>query len=466
MTIKMVAEPSRIELDREIIKNTSLAILQPHPALSQSAIESQKTPKLVDTCLSLLPQHIFDLILNQRSPTKAFDQLFRLVFHRTRSRPRLGHHLITPLLRNCSKLFMTSSHTNFPSSAHIPFLLYSVVLAAYEDVRILSTGFLCDPFRGLVLEDRVELDLLQTNCLPSGDLRGCLTIVNLSWYSGFDDSDLIMLRERVGASVAALRLDFTSVTDHGIAHLARGIEESIPNTIDLSSAPYHVEDNEPDRKFSRLKLLSLKGLKGVTDRTMIKLAKFPSLVLIDLNQTSCTQTSRTILNRSIARLVSKSQEHVPQPPIRQFRHPHTDLDHQLFSGKLTLAQKLGWTIHPSTGSSTSALVQIDWIYRSDLPPSTTPSYQKACLHQNLGFYHKSATSASPEPRIDRLLCLILDRLSLPTNTAPQPSQALPRPLPSTDSHVRLKRKAGVSDRVLANDLDELMPNVKRQTVTK
>lgn len=477
------------------------------PTISSSVYQHHLhsiTRPLVEICLDRLLQKVLQIILDQHSLQNTFQSLFKLFYDSHHARPRLPTYLITrltTLLTHQSKRVFIDPNLN-PSGLklsvlgdQLPFSLYCSLLAIYEDGNVLGLKF-GQSYRALSLSDRSELDFLHSLVTSASPFR-FLTLVNLSGSTQFTDSDTLILKESVGVSLAVLCLDFTRITDHGLAHLARGVE--LASDIDDPHCSTSLNSRAP--RFGELRFLSLRGLKGVTDRSMIKCSKFISLAFLgscwwfilsdppllvnviqiksrlsqsflmkkkDLRQTSCTSAARTILNRAFELQVKGTF-----PP--KFHPPKTAIEIKVFSNQLTMAQKLVWWLnrHPLSSLNTRfEFVQIDSHLRS--PPT-----QSVRAHHSLNptsekddrlvkFYEPVKRSTDSTTKFDLAhsdlsLCLISDPVITPPSTileAPPTSnlQVFPQHA-SRPRLAQLKRKSGLSDAV-NSDLGDLIPDRK------
>lgn len=99
-----------------------------------------------------------------------------------------------------------------------------------------------------------------------------LAALDLAHDTTFRDDDIAKLRQPLSSFLAFLRLDYTHVSDAGISSIARAV-------------------GGEDEFYERLEVLSLKGLRGVTDSACRKLAKLPSLRMLGSSPSLCTHAS-------------------------------------------------------------------------------------------------------------------------------------------------------------------------------
>lgn len=125
-------------------------------------------------------------------------------------------------------------------------------------------------YKGLVVSDTAELDVLKDLNAEAVQLFAqhspsdlvppfFLSFLDLSGELGFGDKDVFRLKP-IASFLAVLRLDGTSVGDDGLGWIAR-------------AATGGGEEERGGEAYSRLEVLSLKGLQGVTDEGVGRLAK-------------------------------------------------------------------------------------------------------------------------------------------------------------------------------------------------
>ncbi|GAA99597.1 uncharacterized protein L969DRAFT_47619 [Mixia osmundae IAM 14324] len=128
-------------------------------------------------------------------------------------------------------------------------------------------------YHGLDLYDLEELRILHTPA--SLDIAPFfITTLDLS-RTAFADSDILtLIKPTVSLSLAALRLDYTRLTDAGIMHVVRCAECT----------------GNPNRyvSFGLLEYLSVRALPKIEDKHIVALAALPHLSCLDLRGTSCT----------------------------------------------------------------------------------------------------------------------------------------------------------------------------------
>ncbi|WWD21327.1 hypothetical protein CI109_105811 [Kwoniella shandongensis] len=129
----------------------------------------------------------------------------------------------------------------------------------------------------------VELPKLYATLQPSSPIS-FLTTLSLD---GMDEvvNDQNVLALRWCTHLTALWMKGARVSDASIRLLASALE--LPGD----------EDPKEGRGMWRLRAWSLNGCKGVSDRSMKSLARWPGLVMLDVRETSCTTTGIEIFNR-------------------------------------------------------------------------------------------------------------------------------------------------------------------------
>lgn len=171
-------------------------------------------------------------------------------------------------------------------------------------------------YPGLVLSDSLELAQLASVGVPRQDRTwgsfpqfSCLTILDLSFFATWKDEDMHSLKHSVGTTLAWLALEGTQVTDTGVGHLCRACHhEAAEGTEEEEGGPSGESAAErtrrlgPRERFCRLQAITLKGLKGITDKGIARVASLPSIRLIGQSPTNpkvsdasspcfCSQTS-------------------------------------------------------------------------------------------------------------------------------------------------------------------------------
>ncbi|KAI8461708.1 hypothetical protein BY996DRAFT_3984737 [Phakopsora pachyrhizi] len=253
----------------------------------------------------------------------------------------LAPHLVKRIFTRLMRIVVKDHHSSKDRTYRledVPFLLRLSILG-YERGLEEVDPFGCtqqesknilvhESSNSLVLDDRLELELIRS---PQLKLFGsCLTLLNLSGCSKLIDSDVIHLHSTLGKTLAGIILDFTSVTDTGLGHLSRAASQDYP--LKSNSNLFLLNETNEDfntlsltEPFGKLAMISLKGLKLVTDRCALKLCRFTNLKVIDLSGTSCTSAFRTIINKN-----SPSN----------FKCAISEDETRLFSNYLTWSQKL------------------------------------------------------------------------------------------------------------------------------
>ncbi|KAM0751198.1 hypothetical protein T439DRAFT_380197 [Meredithblackwellia eburnea MCA 4105] len=171
-------------------------------------------------------------------------------------------------------------------------LAHSLSLALPKNLR---------SFRGLVLDDVKELKVLaEVNRYSREEWEEqrtererragmeleyqppsfFLAVVDLRGLPAFSDAEMWRLASVVAPFLSALTLNGTKVTDSGISTIVRTLGE------------------DKSQNFERLQILGLRSLKHVTDSCAKSLAKLPSLRMIDLRGSSCTDAFHRILIKS------------------------------------------------------------------------------------------------------------------------------------------------------------------------
>lgn len=443
--------------------STSTSSFQTNSSIHQFTIndtcqdQNQTTIKtLTQTCTQIIAEFILS-ITNKTSEEQSthnestndtylqiqFDLIFNFIFDSYQNQPKISSEQFKPIIQSILQSIKTTNHHHHirkPQSGsqqscrhQLPFALYASVLKAYQDVTIFNTNptknstqttstlTQREPYAKLVLKDETKFKIL-FNSVPPSNLEpklnlNYLTILNLSWYSSFSDQDLRIIHQSIKHSITILRLDYTSITDLGIFNLTHDFNlqnKFKPLSSNLKEFDLDYLDSDRQLNWCKLSFLSLKGLKSVTDRALVYLSKFPNLSLIDLNQTSCTQASRQIINQSIIKSYQKlvplqSSSSQSSTTLKQFHHPKSKSEIELFSGRLTPTEKfLQFIKFLEIDLINYEFVQIDWIDNNDQPNEFQSNYKASKLHKMKAFFHKSIQIEPLETPIDPSLCLILD----------------------------------------------------------
>ncbi|GAA5968826.1 hypothetical protein JCM11641_000747 [Rhodosporidiobolus odoratus] len=154
-----------------------------------------------------------------------------------------------------------------------------------------------------------------------------LAYLDLTGEVGFGDQDIYKLKDPLSHFLAILKLDGTSVTDDGLAWIGRAA-------------------NEPPM-YGQMQFLSLRGLAGVTDEGVLKLAKLnlrglgafslffqfgieltKYILPLDLRMTKCTMHIRGKLNE--ATLTRSETNDFWRPAIPRKNHTNPNIELQLF----------------------------------------------------------------------------------------------------------------------------------------
>lgn len=242
--------------------------------------------------------------------------------------PSIAPHFIKRLIERYIE-YVSLDVANYGPN-QLPLLLYVSICYIYSDIRVFGFRSQGRPFdeenqslpcyHQLTLDNIIELQLIQDYLQPFQ----AITLLNLTGDSKFTDSDLLGLHNLIGRTVRSIVLDHTSVTDHGIGHLARiNSKKNLTPDDECRSDPLLATQES----FSLLRMISLRGLNLITDRSAQKLCWFPNLISIDLSGTSCTDATLLIMNKS------RAQEY-------RFRRPRTQLELDLFSTDLKPHQRL------------------------------------------------------------------------------------------------------------------------------
>lgn len=204
-----------------------------------------------------------------------------------------------------------------------------------------------------------------------------LATVDLAHDTTFRDEDISKLRV-VSPFLSFLRLDYTRVTDDGLAWIVRAAER--------------------DDSYRHLQVLGLKGLKKVTNEGVSKLGKLrirmlgqcnfnrtdlPSLTTLaaDLRETACTPEVRLLLNKSTSEAAWRSAR------FRSELKRAVSLELELFGPSLTPARILAYLHYLALAQSSPSLdiplvkpicVSLDGITRQlAAPAASDPSTKTA-----------------------------------------------------------------------------------------
>ncbi|ORY92511.1 hypothetical protein BCR35DRAFT_297953 [Leucosporidium creatinivorum] len=291
-----------------------------------------------------------DFALGPSKPSKTRTQLDQLVYS-SRRLPSSSTSTVVPSLQS---ICISRVADGFGSPAawdhldryahlpHVPALLQAVLeriggpLLPFDVWRRFAMVFSDDlptrrrTYRGLCVADEAEIDWLkEENELAmqewaSAGPRGrelaapsyFLAILDLAHDVSFADQDLSKLR-RIAPLLAVLKLDYTRVSDDGVAWIAR-----------LASQ---------DGCYQHLQVLSLKGLRKVTDEGVLRLAKL-RLRMLDLRETACTKRLRSQLNQ----VTSSSSSTTSSWSIARYRQEldRIGLELELFGGSFSLSRTL------------------------------------------------------------------------------------------------------------------------------
>ncbi|KAH9462256.1 hypothetical protein MJO28_002958 [Puccinia striiformis f. sp. tritici] len=394
---------------------------------------------LVEILLRLLSHELISNILSIPNQQKQLSSLLNFFTKKNQSViiPSIAPHLVKKLIKlYIQDISLPKEDYYYYGPNELPLPLYLSICSVYDQIDTFGftkTGEYC--YHRLSLDDPTEIQLIQ-NHLQSSRF---MTIVNLTGHRKFTDSGLVNLHLLLGISIRSIILDHTSVTDHGIAHLSRALSIDDHQQAPSSSS----SDLHPSDAFRELKSISLRGLNLVTDRSAKKLTRFPSLLSIDLTGTSCTDASRTIMNKS--------------HPSSPFRYARSDEDLAMFSNSLDPSQKIIKLLNldkPRTN-------HIPFFFQINTPDN----------HRRLNDPNNIQTNQEPygfSTKFKPIQLLRNDPLSssIPTNPPPHlydpPSnghhhQQLPGT--STPQHTSIKRKR--LDTCIFNDLDEVRKIHKR-----
>ncbi|GAA5822536.1 hypothetical protein JCM10212_004238 [Sporobolomyces blumeae] len=185
-------------------------------------------------------------------------------------------------------------------------------------------------YRGLVVADVGELEALRD--LNEESLQAFvrepslvppffLASLDLSNDQSFTDSDVYKLREPLSTFLAVLKLDKTSITDVGLNWISRATT------------------GDPKR-YKHLELLSLKGLRGVTNEGVVRFAKLENLRLLDVRDTGCNSSVMSLLNSATTTCVRPFRNPLPRHNLG-----NTLYEFQLFGGSLSLSRILSSLHH-------------------------------------------------------------------------------------------------------------------------
>jgi hypothetical protein len=197
-------------------------------------------------------------------------------------------------------------------SSRLPFSVWlRLVLYAMADPSCAAAvpGYL-RAYRGLVLSDVEQLraitDYTATYRQLDSPIAPIVVLLDLQWTS-FSDNDALALKQSVGSTLAALRLDGTRITTVGVGHLCRSADDGVGS-------------------FSRLQYLSLRRLCALGDAAVEQLASLASLAALgelgvltvaqvpltsptDLMDSACTEAAFQLLRRRINDHVVKHHYH-------------------------------------------------------------------------------------------------------------------------------------------------------------
>ncbi|KAH9823388.1 hypothetical protein DFH28DRAFT_357781 [Melampsora americana] len=467
---------------------------------SSSSTHHQPQPiisTLTQTCIQLITQFILTIIKNKNKNTSSthqtqFDQIYHFIFNLNQLQPKISSEQFKPIIQS---ILNSINHQNLHQSHNLqhdhhhhhhhqlPFVLYLAILNAYQDLTIFnfnstqstSSSKNRRAYSDLVLKDEAKLKILFDSNLNLNSELKYLTILNLSWYSTFSNQDLNIIHQSLKHSLIILRLDYTSISDLGIWNLTHELNS---NRIDSSKTNWNEIDlnylnpNRSSSNWFQLTFLTLKGLKSITDRSLKYLSKFPNLTFIDLNQTSCTQASRQILNQSIIKsyqsLHSSDHPSTPMITLKQFNHPKSTDEIDFFLGKSNWIEKFDkfLKIRKMKDSAKFEWVQIDWIQLEDQPHRFQSDFQSSKLHQSKAFFHKSNQFEPIETSIDLSLCLMIQyplksiQLHHPLNH--QTSSSLDFNQQQQSFTLKRNRKSPKT-LILDDDLSLLVPNRTKKT---
>ncbi|GJN88948.1 hypothetical protein Rhopal_001919-T1 [Rhodotorula paludigena] len=260
-------------------------------------------------------------------------------------------------------------------------------------------------YRGLCVSDRGELAVLKEvneeavhrfmqesafGSMSSSSSRFApaffLAFLDLSGTASFSDDDIYKLRDPLSHFLAVLRLDGTGVTDGGLVWIARAAKDR--------------------PQYAHLQVLSLRGLRGVTNEGVGKLSHI-NLRLIDVRQTMCSTALRGHLNQSL--LTSAPSSNAPSSSSRThfWRHPRPDRSDLAPSLSLALEAQL---FDPSNFSPSRMLSTLHYLAQIESAPpgaSKRAIAAQRALSKPLGVHLTSLTRAAA---VD------------PTRTAPKPDR--------------------------------------------
>ncbi|EGG11880.1 uncharacterized protein MELLADRAFT_101637 [Melampsora larici-populina 98AG31] len=440
---------------------------------------SQEISTLTQTCIRIISQFILNIITEKQNQLQLqFDLIFNFIFDHNQHQPKITSEQFKPIIQS---ILTTINHNQNSHHHHqLPFPLYASILKTYQDLTIFDLQNTSNlnrlPYSDLVLKDETKFNIL-FNLNPNPTLPlNLLTILNLSWYTTFSDQDLNIIHSSLKHSLIILRLDYTSITDLGIFNLSREVNlnklEPFGSGLEENDLNYLRMDERSN--WNKLTVLSLKGLKLITDKALVYLSRFPNLGIIDLNSTSCTLASCQILNKSIMKTYQKLHPHPPSTShssvvLKQFHHPTSKFQLDFFSGQFTLSEKffrfMKWLEPDGFDDHRYEVFQINWIDQDDRPTNRFQStYQSAKLHEHKSFFHKSIQLKPLDTLIDPSLCLIIDYpfKSIQLNHT-EVSETTSR---HVDHQVKVKRNLKALDRLgLDDDLSLLESYKSKKTKT-
>ncbi|GAA5890432.1 hypothetical protein JCM5296_005046 [Sporobolomyces johnsonii] len=189
-----------------------------------------------------------------------------------------------------------------------------------------------------------------------------LAVLDLSGDKTFGNDDIFKLRDPLSTFLAVLRLDETNVTDDGIAWIARAA-------------------SEPEQ-YCHLQVLSLRGLKKVTNDSVLRLSKL-NLRMLDLRGTGCSPDIRNRLNRALIDTTASTTFYRYPRPRNDLASPLLEL--QLFGGSFSPSRTLSILHHLSI---------IDNSRPEDRPSAIASSLLKQlCVHLDSMVRRPSPASA-------------------------------------------------------------------------
>ena len=372
-----------------------------------------------------------DFTLGPSKPTKSRSQLDRLAYEGRRIPPRPPLSTVPSLQSICISLVADNFGSpgawdqldRFAHLPHVPAFI-DAILAQVDHLpfgvwsRFASVfGQELPPrrrtYRGLCVSDDQEIATLKreneaavqewAQATPSARQLQApptffLAVLDLAHDTTFSDADLSKLRG-VAPLLAALKLDYTRVTDDGLGWMARHADR--------------------DGCYQHLEVLSLKGLRKVTEKGVLRLSKLRCLRMLgeislvaegaqlillraDLRETACTKRVKAELS------VASRTTPTPPPPwaVARYRQEleRIGLELELFGPSFSLSRTLTYLhslayrfsplSHPSLPSK-PLCIHIDAISRQQLSPApaSAPKSAAELYDEQMGSTNKPASTA-------------------------------------------------------------------------